>query len=454
MSLDSSAQDDEIRNQCSAGRIIEDGIHAIIPRQGHLVVLRTKAEVENSGLLTTPAYVIQIPQKSASDVLKAADTLLHEQDQEQINLQHLRRIVKKEHLPLQLRQGVFLSGSSISAFNGSEPTLVSPTAVDDVENSKDAGTEESQPSLCLLISSTTAIPFSTLAAFLASLCPVRVPTIHTIPVPCYPPTSSLQAQEWSDQFWPTVYKKHNPFGPQPSTIARAEADMASHTGHWMSAALKVGNQAKKTGIGLDIGAVVVEKGKPVAVAGDGRWAGGKFGGPDGGDETGNPMAHAVMRAIGLVARKRKDVLAQQSVEAMQKETKETRGGNSDHFLDQPITDMEMRVYEGDSIEAGGYLCLDMDIYVTHEPCVMCSMAILHSRFGRVVFGQRMGRTGGMCAEVDGGCPPDDHGEGGRLRRGLGYGLFWRHELNWRLVAWQWKEEDWGDYGELKEETHV
>ncbi len=34
--------------------------------------------------------------------------------------------------------------------------------------------------------------------------------IATIPVPLVPPTSQVQAALWSNQFWPSVYRKSNP----------------------------------------------------------------------------------------------------------------------------------------------------------------------------------------------------------------------------------------------------
>jgi tRNA-specific adenosine deaminase 3 len=238
-----------------------------------------------------------------------------------------------------------------------------------------------------------------------------------------------------------------------------------------------------TGSGEPVGVVIVERrngvGRPVAVAGDARWIDWPCKGP------GNVTAHAALRAIAMVAAGLKGIdeseqststssasatnpggenaPALQSIcvgsnSTLQLETEkiaaeqvikagvesnplnsqeviwntkpdtdvtfmsggeEKQAPTGNIFQDTPILAGE-KDYNDQSGTEAGYLCHDLEIYCTHEPCVMCSMAILHSRFGKTIFQHRMPKTGGMCSDGD-----------------LGHGLFWRKELNWTLLAWQW-----------------
>lgn len=49
---------------------------------------------------------------------------------------------------------------------------------------------------------------------------------------------------------------------------------------------------------------------------------------------------------------------------------------------------------------GNYRLPDCDLYVTLEPCAMCSMALIHARFRRVVFGARDPKTGAAGSVLD------------------------------------------------------
>lgn len=188
----------------------------------------------------------------------------------------------------------------------------------------------------------------------------------------------------------------------------------------MALAQRAADAAQTAGVGEAVGAVIVRRDEggvahALAVAGDARWAGGGAG-----VAVGNVMAHAVLRAVGMVAAKLRRAEGgsgdpEESAEAQE------RGVFLDSPLQEPLLGpLEQEVFDDDNAAPDGYLCHNLEIYVTHEPCVMCAMALLHSRFGRVVVGKRMPRTGALCGE-----------EGG-----LGHGLGWRKELNWSLLAWE------------------
>lgn len=64
----------------------------------------------------------------------------------------------------------------------------------------------------------------------------------------------------------------------------------------------------------------------------------------------------------------------------------------------------------------GYLCNDMLVYTTHEPCVMCCMALVHSRIGRIIYLKPEKSSGGL----------ESH-----------YQLGDRDGLNWKFEIWRW-----------------
>lgn len=321
------------------------------------------------------------------------------------NLHHLRRFVKTAYLPSYLaasekthpRAAIMMDDPRIKQGANSLHFLVC------------AASALSLPAVSTLVSSSTQGP-----------CAVR-----TITVPICPPISAEQAETWSREYWPISYKKTNPYGPHHTIVARAEEEIATRVGFYMGLARAAGDAVTRISTGRNIGAVVVDRSNAqdptvVAVAGDGRW---NLSTAAIESENGNVMGHAVLRAIGFVARKRQKLLEENSQQAVSVNCPTA-------FADDPLTDIERNIYIRGTLRPGGYLCLDLEIYLTHEPCIMCSMAILHSRFGRVVFQERMPRTGGLTSDAA-------RSRENTQASGLNYGLFWRPELNWKLLAWQW-----------------
>lgn len=262
---------------------------------------------------------------------------------------------------------------------------------------------------------------------------------------------------------------------------------------YMELARRVGREAEGRGIGIGVGVVIVERRtveeggeRVVSVAGDGRWLGSntKNGTCRGGsskidgeqepkhkrNDTGDPAAHAVLRAISFIAQKRGLVAQSQDNIDQPSAATTTIPSNTNSITTPhkpPLTPLERLYFTSplNTLLPHGYLCLNLEIYVSHEPCVMCCMALVHSRVGRVVFGRRMWRTGGFYVGrgegdkgyegyLEGSDACEGESEGVRDEEAnatapsarkeetptpsLNYGLFWREDLNWRFLAWQYK----------------
>lgn len=282
-----------------------------------------------------------------------------------------------------------------------------------------------------------------------------IPTLRLTRIPLHPPTSAEQAAQWSLNYWPCTYNPASQTiqnAPPLHLLRTTQAELnTKDLEQYMRLGKLVGEECHHgPRVGREVGAVIVDPvcSEVIAAAGDARWWTGRkqnvsteyWAGCDG-----RPEQHALMRAIAMVAER--ELGRRRGGEEV-----ETDGQPQDTILPAsvgglPLTQTE-KYYFSPSVEESAcpdlagpqegsrnlppkqsrprpetYLCSGLDIYLTHEPCVSCSMAMIHSRFRACVLAKRMPGTGGLCAEKDNG--------------GLGYGMFWRKELNWRVMAFEY-----------------
>lgn len=266
----------------------------------------------------------------------------------------------------------------------------------------------------------------------------ELPRILQARVPLNPPSTASQAEEWTNRYWPCT------FNPASQTIQNApplhhlrsitaELD-TEQTDVYMKLARQVAQECHGLEIGRTVGAVLVDpvKNEVVAAAGDARWYK-QDRHPDSPKRSnGRPEHHALMRAIASVARK--EIRRRGGIDA--EDRSDTNGLD---LMGRPLTATERQYFAApeinitdeaastwfpraqSSLRPDPYLCNGLDVYLTHEPCVCCAMAMLHSRFRACIFARPMHASGALTADPD----------------GLGYGLFWRRELNWRVTTFEY-----------------
>ena len=348
-------------------------------------------------------------------------------------LSHLRRVIQPNELPPDSPRSIVPNAwQSVEGGRRSlqqsclEGNELSTSQIALRSNPQNSSTTE----LCVLLCQTSLLTEQCTHAILSSTNVSEerkfVNDLFVMNVPLLNPVSAEEAAKWSQKYWPTIYRKQNTLGPQHNIVHDAERAIERTTGTYMDLARKLGRVASTSGVGKPVGAVVIDRSKQpngvvLAAAGDARW---RHGPVDQKSTNGNAMAHSAMRAIAMIAHKTKSnsqlALDDSSI-----------GTDEASFASLSLTELEQYVYCQTPLEADAYLCLDLDFYMTHEPCLMCTMALLHSRVGRVVFGTQMTSSGGLLAERD-----RSFGH-----QGLEYGLFWRSELNWKFLVWQWIEKE-------------
>ncbi|XP_040004371.1 probable inactive tRNA-specific adenosine deaminase-like protein 3 [Xiphias gladius] len=178
-----------------------------------------------------------------------------------------------------------------------------------------------------------------------------------VKVPARPPLTRPQFERAS-KHWPTSFHEDK----QVTVALRGElfSPPEKATMHmYMMSAFTAAKAGKEMGMEA-VGAVVVNPAmqRIIAVGHDCR-----------GD---HPLHHAVMVCIDLVA--------------------QSQGGGCYSFdrypacrFTSPTSETFQNVTDVDA-SSQPYICTGYDLYVTREPCVMCAMALVHSRIGRVFYG--------------------------------------------------------------------
>lgn len=77
-----------------------------------------------------------------------------------------------------------------------------------------------------------------------------------------------------------------------------------------------------------------------------------------------------------------------------------RGFNQPIGRSDPTAHAEVMALRDAGTRLGNYRLPGCELYVTLEPCAMCSGAIMHSRIARVVFGARDPKTGVAGSVID------------------------------------------------------
>ena len=77
-----------------------------------------------------------------------------------------------------------------------------------------------------------------------------------------------------------------------------------------------------------------------------------------------------------------------------------RGWNRPIAARDPTAHAEINALRDAAVRVGNYRLPGATLYVTLEPCLMCSGALVHARIERLVFGAPDARRGAVCSHLD------------------------------------------------------
>ena len=108
----------------------------------------------------------------------------------------------------------------------------------------------------------------------------------------------------------------------------------------------------------------------------------------------HPLRHAALDIIRQIAAHRAESFP--STNEVKKENGNESGGSSGNKSESGVEKERETETEDTIVKTNGaqYLLTGLSLFITHEPCLMCTMALLHSRVKEVFYLVPMPKTGG------------------------------------------------------------
>ncbi|KAH9911503.1 uncharacterized protein B0H18DRAFT_892713 [Fomitopsis serialis] len=264
----------------------------------------------------------------------------------------------------------------------------------------------------------------TILLALTSECP-QVPTLpdipglsepYTVEVPCTVALTQVSLKH-KNTFWPTIYAPRRKGEVEEWTRGRVL---------WACEAMKrIVKEAQEAGRQgeLPIAAYV-----PIPYEEETAYAAQTFApflGHDTRTSTNHPLRHAVLNTIRAIA----DYRASSSTPIAPTSSLTPSESSASILLPNATRSSTPAIEEAQAPRNGAhYLLTSLTLFTTHEPCIMCSMALLHSRVKEVIYLIPMSGTGG-CGSV--ACVPALKGVNHRFNvgswKGCESGLEWANE---------------------------
>jgi tRNA(Arg) A34 adenosine deaminase TadA len=202
-----------------------------------------------------------------------------------------------------------------------------------------------------------------------------VAACRVVAVPAEPPPCRSRLDEWS-AVWPVNLRVN---------ILEAEPPLPADEAAWVASCMRLAIEEAGRGVAalpgaLPVGAVIAcPESRAVFGMGSDSTSRGAVGDgscvPDG--RCGGLLGHAVLAAIDAVSRQ--DVRGPRVGSPPEEMLAEGSPGHK-----------RQRIEGSDGVESAGgaevhepYICTGLDLFVTREPCLMCCMALVHSRIRRV-----------------------------------------------------------------------